>query len=485
MKRKLSLILAAMMLVSIVSCGGDNTDNQTIGGESSIENPVIESTTADTTEESSLPDTYDLENYEFRVIRQTPSQIAWSLNEFAPEIQTGEVLNDAFWERNQKAMEKYNFSITVTDDDQMTKNVVRKSVLAGDDEYDIALIRIDEEKNSYDGTYLNLLELPNLDLEKSWWDGSLVRDMTINGQLTFITGDIIVCENDSMYMTMYNSALGADFNIGNLYETVREGKWTTDKMYSCMKLVNADLDNNNIMDEKDRYGLLYADNAAALPYFAAADTYLFTGSGNEISYNANSERAYKVYETMQNMLSDKTMSYNWSELKTDISVKIASMIENKQVLFQTMVLSFVRRNFRDIKSDFGLLPMPKLDEAQESYATCIGIATPYIFVPSTVSEPDKVGFILEALAYESKNITETYYTVAMQSKYTRDPESYEMIELAQKNIVFDLGFIFDFGGLTTKIKKGLMDGTPYASLIDSNETAAKEAIKQLYENIGK
>lgn len=478
--RALALILA-ILAATIPSCGESE-----IPSDGTTPENVPESTTetvTETVEVSSLPENYDLENYEFRLLRQSPSLIGWSLNEFAPSEQTGEVLSDAFYTRNQKVTEQYNFKITVIDDDAQTKTIVRKSVLAGDDEYDAALIRIDEELSAYDGTYLNLLELPNLDLEKSWWSQSLIRDLTIGGKLPFITGDIIVCENDSMLMTLYNSALGKDFGIGNLYEVVNNGEWTIDKMSYYMKSVNADLNNDGKYDENDRYGLLYVDNSAALPYFAGAETYLFEGHGDEITYNANSERALTVYEKMQKLLSDNTMTYNWANLKTDVPQKIAGMIEAKQLLFQTTPLSFLRRSLRDVKTDFGIIPLPKYDENQENYATCIATATPYLFVPSTVKETEKVGFILEALAAESKPITETYYTVAMQSKYTRDAESYEMIELAMKNIVFDTGFVFNFGGLMTSIRRGIMSDTPYASMIASGESAAMKAVEDFYTSL--
>lgn len=185
--RAFSVALALMTV--LVSCGeGGNPDEMT----SAPETTGSESTesTAVSGEVSSLPEKFDLEDYEFRLLRQTPSEIAWSLNEFAPDEQSGEVLSDAFYNRNQKVKEKYNFRITVTDNASKTRDLIRTSVLAGDDEYDAALIRIDEEKNAYDGTYLNLRELPYLDLEKSWWSQSLINDMTIGGVLPFITGDI-------------------------------------------------------------------------------------------------------------------------------------------------------------------------------------------------------------------------------------------------------------------------------------------------------
>ena len=160
------------------------------------------------------------------------------------------------------------------------------------------------------------------------------------------------------------------------------------------------------------------------------------------------------------------------------------MIQNKQVLFQNMVLSFVRRNYRDIENDFGLLPLPKLDATQEEYFTMINLSTPYIFVPVTVSSPDKVGFILEALASLSGDITSTYYEVCMSSKYTRDEESYEMIELASENIIYDTGFIFNWGNLGTMIRTNIKSSSGnYASLLASLESASQTEMAKFIETL--
>ena len=45
-----------------------------------------------------------------------------------------------------------------------------------------------------------------------------------------LNGDILVTDNDSMMMTMYNRPLAEDFGIENLYDAVREGRWTYDLM---------------------------------------------------------------------------------------------------------------------------------------------------------------------------------------------------------------------------------------------------------------
>lgn len=187
---------------------------------------------------------------------------------------------------------------------------------------------------------------------------------------------------------------------------------------------------------------------------------------------------------MNKILSDNTVAYDWNNIKQNISAKIAEMIGNKQVLFQNMVLSFVRRNYRDIELDFGLLPLPKYDEKQENYSTMINLSTPFIFVPVSVTEPDKVGFALEALAEASGDITDTYYSVCMESKYTRDAESYEMIELACENIVYDPGFVYNWGRLGSTIKTAIMTGNSnYASLLAQNASASKTAMEDFMKEL--
>ena len=450
---------------------------------SDINNEDIENTNATEISESSvvedndshLPER-DLEGYNFRVIKQEADKIQWSLNTFYVEEENGELINDAIYQRNLAAMQKYNFEISEInyEDDPITE--VNKSIMAGDDVCDIALITLSNVSNTMTGNFMNVLDLPYVEVQKPYWDQNLLRDLTIQNCLYMLNGDILVTDNDSMMMTMYNRPLADDYGIENLYEAVNEGRWTYDLMYDCMKMVTADLDGDGVHDLDDRYGLLYVDNSAAEPYFASADIRLYKLEDGLPVYTADDERAYTLFEVINRILSDKSMAIDWGENAID-PVTIANMIQNKQVLFQNMVLSFVRRNYRDIENDFGLLPLPKLEETQMNYYTMVNLATPYIFVPITVSQPDKTGFILEALASVSNDITSTYYEACMASKYTRDEESYEMIELASENIIYDTGFIFNWGNLGTSIRISIkQSGGSYASLLASLESMSNTAM---------
>lgn len=479
MKRVLSLCL--LMTLILTSCGSNSVGDETTAGESTTSTAPE---TIDPAFESALPAEYDLGGYEITVARRSHEKNYWALGTFAFAEETGEALDDAIYRRNLAATEKYNFTLKEVNFDSDPVDKVNASVLAGDDEYRIAMIEMSSASKAVGGSYLNLYDLEWLAPEKAWWDQNIQRDLTVNGRLYMLTGDILVADNDAMMMTMYNRPLADDYKFENLYDAVRDGRWTYDLMISLAKQVSGDLNGDGKYDENDRYGLMYVNNASAEPYFASTCTYLYQIRNGEPEFIGDSEKAHDVFEMMNKILSDNTVAYDWNNIKQNISAKIAEMIGNKQVLFQNMVLSFVRRNYRDIELDFGLLPLPKYDEKQENYSTMINLSTPFIFVPASVTEPDKVGFALEALAEASGNITDTYYSVCMESKYTRDAESYEMIELACENIVYDPGFVYNWGRLGSTIKTAIMTGNSnYASLIAQNATASKTAMEDFMKEL--
>ena len=128
--------------------------------------------------------------------------------------------------------------------------------------------------------------------------------------------------------------------------------------------------------------------------------------------------------------------------------------------------------------------MPKLDESQENYYTTIWKSFQAIAVPSTCSNLEEVGFILEALAAGSDKLNNAYYNICLESKYTRDPESFEMIELARQNVLYDIGFIYDWGKLYSSMTTAAAanDGTMsslIASLSPTAKTAADDFIGEL------
>ncbi len=72
----------------------------------------------------------------------------------------------------------------------------------------------------------------------------------------------------------------------------------------------------------------------------------------------------------------------------------------------------------------------------------------------------------------------------MESKYTRDKESVEMINLATQNIVYDFGFVYNWGSLGNEIRVSIMKDEGYASLLGSHMTPAIVSMEQTLEELG-
>ncbi len=63
----------------------------------------------------------------------------------------------------------------------------------------------------------------------------------------------------------------------------------------------------------------------------------------------------------------------------------------------------------------------------------------------------------------------------------RDAESIEMLTLASRNIVFDFGFIYDWGGLKGRLTSALMGDQPYASLLEAGKSKAIAEMEKFFE----
>ena len=82
-----------------------------------------------------------------------------------------------------------------------------------------------------------------------------------------------------------------------------------------------------------------------------------------------------------------------------------------------------------MEADFGIIPYPKLDEAQKQYVSRVEYYFPTI-VPINSDSLGITGVMLEALQSESaKTVRPAYYDIALKTKYTRDDESAQISTL--------------------------------------------------------
>ncbi len=481
-KRTISVLLGGTLLFT--ACGGSSgsSDTATASGDTTTALTAEDTSGRD---KSDLPESYDLEGFTFKVLTLPIANDSVSMDTIAPEDANGEVLNDTLYNRNLAVMSKYNFSIeNHYDSDVLAK--LTTTVLADEYVYDAAMPHYDSASMKMNsGCFANLYEIENLNMSKNYWDQSFNKSVSIDGKLCFAVGDLIVSDDDVLMMILYNSDLAEDLGIENLYDAVNEGRWTYDMLRKYVKQAANDVDGDGKISEKDTVGFLWAGNNCVSPHFAAVGQTVFAKDEDDLPIlNDSFERGYRMFDILSELLDQNRYSLEWTQFGGDQVKVITSLVSNKQVLFQNMILSQVRRLYRDVTANFGLLPMPKSEESDENYTTTVWKNFHALVIPANNPELAKTGFVVEALAEASDKVSYAYYDICLQSKYTRDAESFDMIELARKNVVYDIGFIYDWGKLYSSITNAAANGDfNLASIVAANSSAAKEAAAKFVEEL--
>jgi hypothetical protein len=95
--------------------------------------------------------------------------------------------------------------------------------------------------------------------------------------------------------------------------------------------------------------------------------------------------------------------------------------------------------------DYGIVPMPKADEAQDRYYTLAPDQVIVYGLPITLPEErvGNVGIFLEAFASESfSTVKPAYYEIALTGKYVNDEESVGMLNLITDSLYIDPAILY-------------------------------------------
>lgn len=448
-------LLAIIITATLITACSDNTSEKTI----SQDTESIEEISDVPEEETSIyydaktPVGLDYEGYNFRILVNEVSRFVWGDVDVIAVEQNGEVINDAVFMRNRFVEETLNVVITPTESANVS-NEVNKTVMAGEDAYDLAFAHthgaFDLAQNEL---LIELKDINTLDLSNPWWDQNSIKDLSINNKSFMMTGDIGTMFKKSIGVIMFHKGILTDYNLSNPYTLMNTNNWTIDAMTEMGKEVSNDLNGDGIYNEQDMYGLLYFSDMMGLALIGSGVKFV-TKDENDIPvltfYN---EKTQSVVEKLSTLLYNPELSYSWSKNGKDENTTFA-MYQNNQSLFYYGELHAVA-TMRSMDADFGILPMPLYDSKQESYYHCINPhVSPMVTLPKTISDLDRAGYILEVMGASSKNmLTPAYYEITLKGKVTRDEESTDTLDIVLNTIRYDIGYLSNWGlsGITNDL----------------------------------
>ena len=437
-KRLLSLLLAALLASGILSaCGTAEEsaapDNSPAG---EAEHPA-ETEPAETA--ASLPEK-NLGGMTVTALIRTE----WAYEFLPDEGGSDSMVSDAIRERNNRVEDKYDVKLNFIDTpgDWGNKdnfiNAVHNSVLAGDGEYDfVSGYQATIVQNVTMGDFLNLLDLPYIDLASAWWTQKGVDALTVNNRCFIATGDITVTMLEYLYCVYYQKDLASANGLPDLYEIVDSGKWTHDRLAELIAGTSLDTDGNGSMTDADSFGLISGGDYLR-QYLVAYDTPVVSVKEDGTPYLSwNTEHTVSVVEKLVSLYDNSGETFVSSD-----KTLLTNLFRNGQALFATGLFGQAAA-MRDMEADFGILPYPKFDEAQKDYLTSTNNNVSMICVPITCKDTDSTAFVVEALCRESTDtVSAAFYDTALKSKYARDNDSARMIDLIRNSLSFDFGWVY-------------------------------------------
>ncbi|MDY3941063.1 MAG: hypothetical protein SOZ09_03625 [Eubacteriales bacterium] len=491
MKKRICCLILAAMLLSGCAAGQNDPSTEPIEGTNA--DAVTESETeteAEPTVAMQVTSTYsgyDYGGYEYRILSPGPGEhfyyhIQANLNEVYAEELNGDLMNDAIYQRNAMAEDLLSIKVTPiwsTGDTSGITSMLKAGTAAGSDEYDAVINRMDFLGTSLqNGDLQNLRAISTLNVEHPWWDKNIVDDFTLFGdRLYWIAGDINFVDDYAVEAVFFSMSLCDDHGLAYPYTLVKEGTWTIDRMLEMANAVKTDVNGDGKYTvEDDVVGHLEQNDHVKHWMYAMGEKSIDIDDAGNLRLRILDERQIGAIDKLYNAMVENEMTYTGK----------AADFAAGHALFYGDMLAFVNQ-LREMTSDFGIIPMPKYDEAQESYGEYIsnGWTTAYA-VPMTNGDPERTGVILEALSgYSTDTVRQALYEVSLSAKLVRDADSVEMLDIIFGSKSYDWAVDFTWGSGFASLYNGIYTSKKnnYVSTAEKKAQSLEKTITDLMEKV--
>ena len=481
------LLLATMLLGALASCNNNTTS------PSDTTSDIGDQITGEIGGDNfAVPESLDYDGYEFLALLTGN----YRNNDFEIEDASADVVEEAKYKKNMFT-EDY-LDIIINYEDVMYFGSTggsgpgyqkfNESFSAGSYDYDIGMIgAYDCATLAYSNLLFDLNELPNLNLENSWWDQNARQDLSVQGRLFFTSGDIGLTYKMVTNCILFNKEMIRENpSLKNPYELVENDNWTYDTFGQEIKKVSVDENGNGTYDSEDTFGLLAWNDPVLSMITASGEKVISANNDGELEFTLYTERADQALRKYCEILFDSQHAFNYqygtSSAQWD-PTRYAMFDEGRALYYLTCFCTI--EDHRNMKTDFGVLPFPKFDENQDRYYhTDTPFHTQYACAPILIEEEERTGAILETLAYYSKQyLTPAYYEKTLVGTYFRDDESAEMLDLIFSTYCYDLGVYYNVASINNRLV-AMLDTRQYtfASICAGINKTAKEQIKEINEN---
>lgn len=526
MKKALSLLIAVSMLAAallLAACGDQKdpdvtTDSTKQTTESTSESKTTSSssgesagtTTSATETETTLPggsteltgkekhpDFMDVNfgGKTFNFVTQKGWSGGWDTYEICAEA-TGkdDLITEAVISRNSVVEDLYNCKIRETKSDD-PQSLVDNDIALGTNNYDF-LMRLWYNLSS---SCMNIANL-DIDLSHSWWNQDYIDTFSFdyNGKkvLHSISGKFNLIMYDSINtlfvdMDVYDRAVASGKTNIDLYQTVKDGTWTVEKMLELMDAAKVDVNGDSQLnfDDGDIFGFIAHKNSIseyAFFYSTGIKTVMKDDNNQYVSINAsNTDMAY-----VSRVIDEATKVYKSPAFGSIGELNSVKALANGQSLFsaQWTIRLHSNHEFVNYGIDFSekrisVIPFPKYSEEQEEYGTFICNRGYPLMVSKSITDATATAQFLEVFGYHSEMLLYPEYIKCIKTQCLCDDGAGEMLDIVLKSARCDYGIWNGSTGVINRIGEMVVSGkNNFSKAIASASKTCQSALDRAMQN---
>ena len=398
---------------------------------------------------------------------------------YTAEEETGDSLNDAAYRRNVELEERFDIKIKSYKSDINCHTSLKKFMASGDDSIDLVVPHPNFGIASLvtEGLLCDWLEMKYIDFSKPCWNVDMQETFKINGRIFYAAGDIPIT-SIGVGAILFNKVMVKELGLESPYQSVFSGTWTIDKMTEFTKGVSKDINGDGKMDAKDMFG--YINNVMDYGFIWSSGLKIAqTDKDGKPVLSLLGDRLGVLIEKMNSLINrEDTLTIGDYQKSFDPFADGRALVVGWDIGTYWM-------NLRPLEFDFGILPMPKLDEAQENYQGFVGAGL--MGIPSNVKDPENAGIFIQAYAEGSyKYLRPAFFGNILYNKCVQDEESQDILNIIHANKVYDIGFSFDSKKNLSNIISEVVTkkkSTDFVSFYEKHADQAQADFDSIYEYI--
>ncbi len=420
----------------------------------------------------------DMDGYNFRILNRKGM-----VNEQYVEEETGDIINDAVYRRNETVKNLFNIEISSIESASNTADDALNTILAGDDQFDI-IFPHSRSAFSYaiQNALVNFNDIETIDLSKEWWAKDIVDSANINGHLYVLDGDISTHRLSYAFAMYFNKRIFDELGLDYPYSKVLDGTWTFDEFSKLVKQGSKDLNGDGLIKvEDDQFGYATRDWYGPIEVIYTGGQRIYTKNAKGIpALSINSNKTVEIFSKFFALANSEDVFMQLDKIK----MYSGDHFTEGRAMFADRGLGSAK-SMRSMNDEFGILPWPKFT-LDDEYKTVVNGHASLLIMPVTVPDYNKSGKIIEALcAVGSRDVIPAFYDVSLKTKFSRDAESEDMIDVIKESIIYDLGYIAGGAFDSTGCHLSRQSNPDFASFYAANESKALSDLENFLSSYAK